>query len=480
MTATVVQMPRRSVELHSVEAEQALLGALMQDNRLLDEVGLMLEPQDFYEPLHGRLYEDMLRRHDAGEQVNPSLLWASWQGDALLAEVGGVQYLVTLSCNTAALFGVRDFAKQILELADLRRMRDGLRQAIDKIDQGEAETAAKIADGVEATLFAAQTPRGSNAVVVSAAEGARAAMDRIRAVKAAGRIDGVLVGTLPDINGLLGPLRPAEVTILAGRPSMGKSAVALALARGAAQSGHGTTFFSLEMSSEELMNRMLADVSFTTQGDGPTYTQIQNVDLTEPQIARLDQISEHIAGLPLIVHDQPAMRLGEMSRAIRRYKRRLEREGRALELVVVDYLQLAEPDEKSKGGNQQYQDVTRISKGLKALAKRLGVHVVALAQVSRNCEARDDKRPQLADLRDSGAIEQDADNVLFVFREEYYLDRETPKPAKADEHAARLHNCKNRLELICAKRRNGPIGRKLMWFVGSHQAVRGEEWRWPR
>lgn len=480
MTATVVQMPRRAIELHNVEAEQALLGALMQDNRLLDEVGLSLEAPDFYEPLHGRLYDDMLRRHDAGEQVNPSLLWATWQNDPALSQLGGVQYLVTLSCNTAALFGARDFAKQIYELAELRRMRDGLRSAIEKIDQGEAETAARIADSVEATLFAAQTPRSSSAVVVSAAEGARAAMDRIRAVKAAGRVDGVLVDTLQDINGLLGPLRPAEVTILAGRPSMGKSAVALALARGAAQSGHGTAFFSLEMSSEELMNRMLADVSFTTSGDGPTYSQIQNVDLTDLQITRLDQIAARIEEIPLIIHDQPAMRLGEMSRAIRRYKRRLEREGKTLDLVVVDYLQLAEPDEKSKGGNQQYQDVTRISKGLKALAKRLNVHVVALAQVSRNCEARDDKRPQLADLRDSGAIEQDADNVLFVFREEYYLQRETPKKGREDEYAVRLENSKNRLELICAKRRNGPIGRKLMWFVGSHQAVRGEQWRWPR
>lgn len=481
MTAKVVPLHKPQAQtLHNIEAEQAILGALLMDNRLLDEVGLMLEPGDFYEDLHGRLYADMLRRHDAGEQVNPALLAPAWQGDETLKLLGGVQYLVTLSCNAGALFGVQGFAEQIRELAELRKLRDGLQAAMEKIDSGEAEKASQAADSIEAALFAAQTPRGSNAVVVSAAEGARAAMDRIRSVKAAGRIDGVLIKTLTDINGLLGPLRPAEVTILAGRPSMGKSAVALSLARGAAQSGHGTVFFSLEMSSEELMNRMLADVSFTTHGDGPTYSQIQNVDLTEPQIARLDQISSHIAGLPLIVHDQPAMRLGEMSRAVRRYKRRLEREGRALELVVVDYLQLAEPDEKSRGGNQQYQDVTRISKGLKALAKRLNVHVVALAQVSRNCEARDDKRPQLADLRDSGAIEQDADNVVFVYREEYYLQRETPKPAKADEHAARLENCKNRLELICAKRRNGPIGRKLMWFVGSHQAVRGEEWRWPR
>lgn len=475
MTAAAAHLPHRAVELHNIEAEQALLGALMQDNRLLDEIGLMLEARDFFEPLHGRLYEDMLRRHDAGEQVNPSLLWATWQNDQALAQLGGVQYLVTLSCNTAALFGVRDFAKQIYELAELRRLRDGLTLAIEKIDGGAAESAAKVSSEIEATLVEMQNPKGSTAVTVDAATSVDAVIHEILEVQQNGAPPGVVLKALPEWTELLGPMRPTEFTLLAGRPGMGKTGVAIKVATSAARLGYGVAYFSHEMQHTELTMRAVSDLMFRDAPDDIPFRSIQRAELSMAQIERISRLRDQMEGWPLIIHDEAGMTMRDIQSACRRYARRLGKQGTNLDLVIIDHLQLVKPEGKRGSG---YENMTEVSRATKTLAKNLRTHVLALSQMSRKVEEREDKRPQLADLRDSGALEEDANNVVMLYREEYYVNKEgSTTDADLLDKQHRLAACQNLLEIHARKVRNGGEGARTINFFGKYQAIRSADFR---
>lgn len=475
MTAYGVQATQCATALQNIEAEQALLGALMQDNRLLDEVSLLLKPEDFFEPLHGRLFEDMLQRRDNGEQINPPLLKPAWGTDPALTQLGGIQYLVTLSCNTAALFGARDFAKQIADLAGRRRLREQLEQAIRRLDSGTAESAAKVSSEIEAVLVEAQTPSSPAAVTVSAADSVDAVINEILEVKQNGTPPGIVLKDLPEWTELLGPMRPTEFTLLAGRPGMGKTGMAIKVATSAAKQGHGVIYFSHEMQHTELMMRAVADLMFRDSPDDIPFRAIQRAELSTAQIERIARLRDLMESWPLIIHDEAGMTMREIQAACRRHARRLAKQGKSLDLVIIDHLQLVRPESKRGTG---YESMTEVSRATKTLAKNIRAHVLALSQMSRKVEEREDKRPQLADLRDSGALEEDANNVVMLYREEYYVNKEAvTNDGDLIEKQRRLAECQNLLEIYARKVRNGGEGTRTINFFTKYQAIRSADHR---
>jgi replicative DNA helicase len=267
-------------------------------------------------------------------------------------------------------------------------------------------------------------------------------------------------------------MRAGEVTILAGRPSMGKTAVALSVLLGAGQAGAGALFISLEMSRQELMKRAITDLIFA-HGESASFDSVQKGKFTAFDQTRLREARQAIDNWPIIITDPSALRIGRLAMMIRRYQRRMAARGQELKLVVIDYLGLIQSDNRKAS---RYEQVAEVSRTIKRVAKECGVHILVLSQLSRAVEQREDKHPMLSDLRDAGDIEQDADNVVFVYREQYYLERAEPDPAdirKRPDWETQMDAARDRVELICAKRRNGRIGSRKCFFFGSHQAVRG-------
>jgi replicative DNA helicase len=332
-------------------------------------------------------------------------------------------------------------------------------------------TIAGIVDEADAALVAAVERREATPQI-SAGDGMQAVLARIEAIQRGEVPAGVMTG-INDIDALLGGFEPGQLVILAGRPGMGKTAVAGSIATGCAKAGAGTLFISLEMSTGELSARMLADAAFNGTR-GIDFGRIIGATVSCDEMRELARLTTDHADLPLTIVDVGSMTVSRLALGIRRHKRRFAARGHDLKLVVIDYLQLLRTDEKHRS---VYEAVSEISRALKGLAKDCGVTILALAQLNRGVEGREDKRPGLSDIRDSGQIEQDADAVLFLHREEYYLARNKPK--KADQLDAWEQACADaagRIDFILAKRRNGPAGLSRRGYFFSHyQAVRGSD-----
>lgn len=450
---------------HNVEAEQALLGALLIDNRLVEDVQVKLRPEHFFEELHGRIYAAILRTVDRNLVANPVTLKPLFDKDEAMAELGGPAYLATLAANTAALFGARDFAQQIYDLAVLRELirvgRSMVDQAIDlsrDIDpQGqiqEAEIALyKVAEQGEVS-GGMKDFRDAARIAVEIAE---------KAYKSGGHLSGITTG-LTGLNEKMGGLHNSDLIILAGRPGMGKTALATNMAFAAAQrlrrdlatgipaeksAGAAVAFFSLEMSADQLATRILAEES------GISGELLRMGKISEQQFLKLARAAQELEDLPLYIDDTPGLTIA----ALRTRARRLKRQ-KGIGLIVVDYLQLLTGSAKAGGDGNRVQELSEITRGLKTLAKELNVPVIALSQLSRQVENREDKRPQLSDLRESGSIEQDADIVLFVYREEYYLAQKKPEDGtpKFTEWMEKAERIRGRAEVIVAKQRHGATG----------------------
>jgi replicative DNA helicase len=286
-----------------------------------------------------------------------------------------------------------------------------------------------------------------------------------------GGISGVTSQRIEAVDELLGPLEPKSLTIVAARPGMGKTAFSSSYALGAARAGHGVLFVSLEMSRDQLAGRMIADVAFDDADARIPYTAIQRRNLNDWQRARARQVAGWIGELPLTIVDAGSLTVGRLDMLIRRNRRRMAARGKSLDLVVVDYLQLLNPDHRAKSA---YEATSEVSKRMKAMAKDHEVAIMALAQLSRSVEQRQDKRPLLSDLRDSGQIEQDADAVLFLMREEYYLMQTEPQndPEAHERWEAKLERCRGTIDFIVAKQRHGTTGTARGRFFGPYQAVR--------
>ncbi len=467
---------------HNIEAERALLGAILLNNRAYESVSDFLRPEHFCEAVHGKVYESATRLIEQGHQANPITLKTYLEQDPLVQEAGGISFLTGLANSVVTIINAGDYGRLIYDL-HLRRELINLGQDMvnDAFDADLDENAQRQIETSEQKLFELSSS-GSTEGGFQRFE--TALTDALDMAEAAHRRDGALSGTttgLDDLDAKLGGLHPSDLIILAGRPAMGKTALATTIAYNAAhyfqhtdrEEEHGklVAFFSLEMSSEQLATRILAERSRLSSHE------IRTGRLAHDDFGKLVSASQELYSLPLFIDDTPALTIS----AMRTRCRRLARQGRSdkhngLGLIVVDYLQLLDAASSNRN-DSRVQEISTISRGLKALAKELDVPVLALSQLSRAVEQREDKRPQLSDLRESGSIEQDADVVMFVYREEYYLERKQPqregfeteerfqeKMLKWQDDMEAVHNV---AEAIVGKQRHGPIGTVKLLFEPS-------------
>lgn len=456
--------------LWNTEGEAALLGGLMVDNRLVDVIADILVPEDFYEAAHGAIFSAIVAATTLGRQASPVTLRPLFENDPAFRELGGAAYLAQLTGSGAVmLVDLKSIANDIAELAARRRLMDRLadtRGMVADLDKPLLE----LVDEADAALVAA-VERRDTAAQPTMAEAMGAMIDRITTIQANDGKVGVASG-ISDVDRLLGGFDAGQLVILAGRPGMGKTAVACGIAKGVAQGGAGVLFVSLEMGSVELAQRVASDLCYTGR-HGIPFTRIVDATVDPNEMRYLARATSEARDLPLTIVDAGSVTMARLALSVRRHKRRFAAKGRELKLVVVDYLQLLHP---SKKGMSPYEQVTEISKALKALAKDSGICILALAQLNRGVEQREDKRPNLSDLRDSGQIEQDADAVMFLYREEYYLANKKPRK---EEHIPQwesdMAQVRDRIEFILAKRRNGRTGHRTGWYFSEYQAVRGSD-----
>ncbi len=449
---------------HNEEAEQGLLGSLLIDNRSHERVCEIVRPEHFFVPAHQRIFEAIEKLVERGQTASPVTLKNHFDQDKDLEDLGGAEYLADLAASVMGVVNVKDYAERI---ADLFMRRELITLGEDVVNESFEHDIDKDSDDTiemaESRLFSLAESGGSKGGFITLKESVMVAIEHAeKAYKSDGGITGVTSG-LVDMDKKLGGFQKSDLLILAGRPSMGKTALATNWAFNAAKAyadsggkdGAVTAFFSLEMSSDQLAGRMLATQS------GVSNDAIRKGEIKKEDFSAFVGASQVMAQIPLYIDDTPALSIG----AVRTRARRLKRQ-HGLGLLVVDYLQLLSGSGSKRSSENRVQEVSEITRGLKAIAKELDIPVIALSQLSRQVEQREDKRPLLSDLRESGSIEQDADVVMFVYREEYYLSRTQPDPGteKHMEWQASMERALNIGECIVAKARHGPIGGVRMQF----------------
>ena len=463
----------------NVEAEAALLGALMIDNRLVEDVQLKLRSHHFFEPLHGRIYDAVLKLTDRNMVANPVTLRPAFEADEAMKEVGGPAYLAQLTGSGAAIIGARDFAQQIYDLALLRALVGVGRDLVEgALDTSEDVAPLEQIELAETELYKVAEEGGAEGKAKSFGEATKLAIEMAeRALNSGGHLSGITTG-LEGLNAKIGGLHKSDLIIVAGRPGMGKSSLATNMAFASAQrflrdnedgiepgkgAGAGVALFSLEMSADQLATRILAEQS------GISSENLRMGRISQQEFRQLARAAAELQSLPLYIDDTPGLTIA----ALRTRARRLKRQ-KGIGMVIVDYLQLLQGTGRN-GAENRVQEISEISRGLKQLAKELDVPVVGLSQLSRQVENREDKRPQLSDLRESGSIEQDADIVLFIYREDYYLkavEPDFPMPDELDKQAKyeawkeKYDPVAGRAELIVAKQRHGSTGIVRVRFDG--------------
>ncbi len=448
----------------NIEAEQALLGGVMYDNSAFERIGDGLRPEHFFEPFHQRLYSLIQRTILKGQLAEPILLMDSLARDPAFEELGGVRYLADLVDRAPPAANAPDYANTVRDMAmrrELLRVSGEIGQAALSTDSDA--TAADQVEAAEAALYAlgeiGMTQGGLRAFSESLTGAIAMAAE---AYQRDGGLSGTSTG-LMDLDQKIGGLHRSDLVVIAARPSMGKTSLATNIAYSIARayayevqpdgrrktvSGGRVAFFSLEMSDEQLALRILAEVS------GVSGDRIRKGEIDASEFGRIRDAATEIAEIPLYTDATGGISVGRLAARARRMKRQ-----HGLDVIFVDYLQLVTGNKRYSGG-ERVQEVSEITQSLKALAKELNVPIVALAQLSRQVEQRADKKPQLSDLRESGSIEQDADMVMFIYREAYYLTREEPKP-DTPEHLAwqeQMDACQGLAEVIIGKQRHGPIG----------------------
>lgn len=466
---TPVESDEYKTAPHNIEAEQALLGAILVHNEAFDRVAGFLEPHHFFDPLHGRIYEAASTLITSGHLASPVTLKSFFERDEALTEIGGTQYLARLAGAATTIINTEEYGRTIYDLAvrrDLIRIGEDIyNTAFDApIDHPPS---AQILDAEQALYGLAEKGKYEGGFIAFH-ESLKTAIDMAAAAfERDGGLSGISTG-LADLDRRLGGLQPSDLLILAARPAMGKSALATNIAFNAARAyraehhadgsvdvkdGAIVGFFSLEMSADQLATRLIAEQS------GIPSDRIRRGRIEEDEFHRLVRASQELQSIPLYIDDTGGLTMATLAARARRLKRQ-----RGLGLLVVDYLQLL--SSPGRHSDNRVQEVTQITTGLKALAKELNIPVLALAQLSRQVESRDDKRPQLADLRESGSIEQDADVVMFIYREEYYLERTMPTEGTPEflDWQAKMDNVHGLAEIIIGKQRHGPTGTVRMQF----------------
>ena len=459
----------------NLEAEAAFLGAVLIDNSVLEELGVPLRADHFFEPLHARIFDRVCVQLDKQMVVSPVTLKPFFDADPAIAELGGTGYLARLTADPQGLLAPRALAQQIYDLALLRELVKVGRELVEgALDTSEDVEPMKQIEAAEAALYEV----AEGALEGSEAESFRASTNRAlemieTAINSGGHVSGKTTG-FASINDKCGGLHDSDLIIVAGRPGMGKSSLATNIAFNCADRllrdrrdgidksvGAAVALFSLEMSSDQLATRILAEQA------GIPSEALRMGKISREDFQQLSYASQRLNELPLYIDDTPALTIGALRSRARRLKRRHD-----IGLIVIDYLQLLQGSGRSQ--DNRVNEISEISRGLKTLAKELQVPVIALSQLSRAVESREDKRPMLSDLRESGSIEQDADMVWFIFREDYYVGSREPKVPRGDDdmktaeaHAAwqaEMEKVYGLAELIIAKQRHGATGKVRLRF----------------
>jgi replicative DNA helicase len=455
---------------HNLEAEQALLGAILVNNEALDRVSGFLSPDHFFDPLHGQIYETLATLIHAGKTATPVTVKTFFENaEPIDANMTVPQYLGRLAANATTVINAAEYGRTIYDLATRRALiiigedmvNTAYESSVDQAPKAQIEEA-------EGRLYAlaeqnkyGQGFESFHSALTNAIEMANSAFQR------SGHLSGAATG-LSDLDNKLGGLQRSDLIIIAGRPSMGKTALATNIAYNVAKAyerrsdgspepanGGIVGFFSLEMSSEQLATRILSEQAEIGS------EKIRRGMIEEAEFRKLADVAAEMSRIPLFIDQTGGLNIAHLAARARKLKRQ-----HGLDLLVVDYLQLLSGS-KTRSDNR-VQEITEITMGLKALAKELDVPILALSQLSRQVEARDDKRPQLSDLRESGSIEQDADVVMFVFREEYYVERTKPAEGTPEfaDWMAKMSQVSGKAEVIIGKQRHGPVGTVELSFEG--------------
>ena len=442
---------------NNIEAEQSVIGSILLSNEIFDEINILISSKNFYDPMHQKIFSAIEKLIYSGMLANPITLKNYFENEK--DELNVPEYLVKITKFSTSSRQAIEYSKLIYDLYVKRELIKISENVIDAAKLNDLDNdGQKIIENYEKSLFDLAEKGSFSSTIVKFDE---ALKQTIEMASSAYKNDEGIVGVptgLTDLDDRLGGLHKSDLVIIAGRPSMGKTALATNIAFYAAKKiqdegkKSSIAFFSLEMSSEQLSTRILAEQSRIKSND------IRRGRISEEQFDKFIETSKNITELPLYIDETPAISIAALSNRARRIKRKY-----GLDMVVVDYIQLMSSSNYREG---RVQEISEITQGLKALAKELSVPVLALSQLSRAVEHRDDKKPQLADLRESGSIEQDADVVMFVYREAYYTERKEPRPATV-EHAewqAKMNEVSNLAEIIIGKQRHGPTGNIMLEF----------------
>ena len=442
---------------NNIEAEQSVIGSILLSNEIFDEINILISSKNFYDPMHQKIFSAIEKLIYSGMLANPITLKNYFENEK--DELNVPEYLVKITKFSTSSRQAIEYSKLIYDLYVKRELIKISENVIDAAKLNDLDNdGQKIIENYEKSLFDLAEKGSFSSTIVKFDEALKRTIEMASsAYKNDEGIVGVPTG-LTDLDDRLGGLHKSDLVIIAGRPSMGKTALATNIAFYAAKKiqdegkKSSIAFFSLEMSSEQLSTRILAEQSRIKSND------IRRGRISEEQFDKFIETSKNITELPLYIDETPAISIAALSNRARRIKRKY-----GLDMVVVDYIQLMSASNYREG---RVQEISEITQGLKALAKELSVPVLALSQLSRAVEQRDDKKPQLADLRESGSIEQDADVVMFVYREAYYTERKEPRPATV-EHAewqAKMNEVSSLAEIIIGKQRHGPTGNIMLEF----------------
>ncbi|MBL6664841.1 MAG: replicative DNA helicase [Rickettsiales bacterium] len=452
--------------LYNIEAEQAVLGTIILNNEYLNRVSEFLKVEHFYEPAHQKIYEQIIHNvENVNIVANQVTLKQFFDSDESIKAIGGEMYLSTLLASASVIIDIADYGRIIRDLAlkrELAMIGEDLVNKVYKLDdKSSAQEQIEMAEG---NLFRLSEHGDGKKDFAPISASLKTTLDKTLIAKEKGSdISGVSTG-LVDLDRILSGMQPSDLIILAGRPSMGKTAVSINILVNAAKylnkdvenekDKKAVGFFSLEMSADQLTARILSmECSINA-------TKFRTGQLSESEWEVIATRSGEVSKLPIFIDDTPALSIS----AVRTRARRLVRKHN-LSFLVVDYLQLLRGS-SSKSNESRVQEVSEITQGLKAIAKEFNIPVIALSQLSRAVEQREDKRPQLADLRESGSIEQDADVVAFIYRDSYYHERKKPaeNDPKYQEWAQKMNEVRHLSEMIIAKQRNGPVGSVHLFF----------------
>lgn len=451
-----------------LEAEHALLGIVMFDNGAASRLGVTLDATAFYEPYHARLWDMMVDLIDKGRLVEPTALAARLRDDDLFQTFGGLRYLADLVDNAPPAITAPDYALRIHEAAQRRFLIEAAGLMSQAARDMEREPFGIIAEAESALSQLMQSAAPDGHTLVDARTAAIDAVAELEQQAETGESPGLDIG-IDCVDQGLGGLHPNELIILAGRPSMGKTSLARAIAMATARRHPDmlVPFFALEMDRRQLSRRNLSALSYEHGGGIPYRRMRRGRDLKPDERRHLQQMGEQIP-TNFILDDTAVLSLDH----VRRRLMSLSRRGR-IGLAVIDYLQIM--DLPVIYGANHTQAVGTVTRGLKQLAKQLACPILLLSQLSRKVEERDNKRPMLADLRDSGSIEQDASSVIFTYRDAYYLEREGPRKGESvQDHELRLQDCMRTMEVICAKSREGPIGTTRQTYFAECDVILNE------